>query len=169
VAVALDSRGGVFFRQERLGLGGQSFSIWKFRTMHVGAERLTADLAALNETDGGLFKIRRDPRVTRVGSFLRRWSIDELPQLVNVLLGQMSLIGPRPLPVTLEDFAGDERRRLLVRPGLTGLWQVSGRSDLSWEESVRLDLYYVENWSLAVDAVILLRTVIAVVRRQGAY
>jgi exopolysaccharide biosynthesis polyprenyl glycosylphosphotransferase len=169
VAVALDSRGGVFFRQERVGLGGQSFSIWKFRTMQVGAERLTADLEALNETDGGLFKIRRDPRVTRVGAFLRRWSIDELPQLVNVLLGQMSLIGPRPLPVTLEDFAGDERRRLLVRPGMTGLWQVSGRSDLSWEESVRLDLYYVENWSLAVDAVILLRTVIAVVRRHGAY
>jgi exopolysaccharide biosynthesis polyprenyl glycosylphosphotransferase len=169
VAVALDSRGRVFFRQERLGLGGQSFSIWKFRTMQVGAERLTADLEALNETDGGLFKIRRDPRVTRVGAFLRRWSIDELPQLVNVLLGQMSLIGPRPLPVTLEDFAGDERRRLLVRPGMTGLWQVSGRSDLSWEESVRLDLYYVENWSLAVDAVILLRTVIAVVRRHGAY
>jgi exopolysaccharide biosynthesis polyprenyl glycosylphosphotransferase len=169
VAVALDSRGGVFFRQERLGLGGQAFSIWKFRTMQVGAERLTADLEALNETDGGLFKIRRDPRVTRVGAFLRRWSIDELPQLVNVLLGQMSLIGPRPLPVTLEDFAGDERRRLLVRPGMTGLWQVSGRSDLSWEESVRLDLYYVENWSLAVDAVILLRTVLAVVRRHGAY
>jgi lipopolysaccharide/colanic/teichoic acid biosynthesis glycosyltransferase len=167
--VALDTRGGVFFRQERLGLGGQSFSIWKFRTMQVGAERLTADLEALNETDGGLFKIQRDPRVTRVGSFLRRWSIDELPQLVNVLLGQMSLIGPRPLPVTLEDFAGDERRRLLVRPGMTGLWQVSGRSDLSWEESVRLDLYYVENWSLAVDAVILLRTAIAVVRRDGAY
>jgi exopolysaccharide biosynthesis polyprenyl glycosylphosphotransferase len=169
LAVALDTRGGVFFRQERLGLGGQSFSIWKFRTMQVGAERLTADLEALNETDGGLFKIQRDPRVTRVGSFLRRWSIDELPQLVNVLLGQMSLIGPRPLPVTLEDFAGDERRRLLVRPGMTGLWQVSGRSDLSWEESVRLDLYYVENWSLAVDAVILLRTAIAVVRRDGAY
>ena len=169
VAVALDSRGGVFFRQERVGLGGQAFSIWKFRTMQVGAERLTPDLEALNETDGGLFKIRRDPRVTRVGAFLRRWSIDELPQLVNVLLGQMSLIGPRPLPVTLEDFAGDERRRLLVRPGMTGLWQVSGRSDLSWEESVRLDLYYVENWSLAVDAVILLRTVLAVVRRHGAY
>jgi exopolysaccharide biosynthesis polyprenyl glycosylphosphotransferase len=169
VLVALDSRGGVFFRQERLGYGGQAFSIWKFRTMHVEAERLQAELAALNESDGGLFKLRRDPRVTRVGAVLRRWSIDELPQLLNVLLGQMSLIGPRPLPSTLEDFAGDERRRLLVRPGMTGLWQVSGRSDLSWDESVRLDLYYVENWSLAVDAVILLRTVIAVVRRHGAY
>jgi exopolysaccharide biosynthesis polyprenyl glycosylphosphotransferase len=169
VLVALDSRGGVFFRQERLGYGGQAFSIWKFRTMHVEAERLQAELAALNESDGGLFKLRRDPRVTRVGAVLRRWSIDELPQLLNVLLGQMSLIGPRPLPSTLEDFAGDERRRLLVRPGMTGLWQVSGRSDLSWDESVRLDLYYVEKWSLAVDAVILLRTVIAVVRRHGAY
>jgi exopolysaccharide biosynthesis polyprenyl glycosylphosphotransferase len=169
VLVALDSRGGVFFRQERLGYGGQAFSIWKFRTMHVEAERLQAELAALNESDGGLFKLRRDPRVTRVGAVLRRWSIDELPQLLNVLLGQMSLIGPRPLPSTLEQFAGDERRRLLDRPGMTGLWQVSGRSDLSWDESVRLDLYYVENWSLAVDAVILLRTVIAVVRRHGAY
>ena len=169
VLVALDSRGGVFFRQERLGYGGRAFSIWKFRTMHVEAERLQAELAALNESDGGLFKLRRDPRVTRVGAVLRRWSIDELPQLLNVLLGQMSLIGPRPLPITLEDFAGDERRRLLVRPGMTGLWQVSGRSDLTWDESVRLDLYYVENWSLAVDAVILLRTVIAVVRRHGAY
>jgi exopolysaccharide biosynthesis polyprenyl glycosylphosphotransferase len=169
LAVALDSRGGVFFRQERLGLGGESFSIWKFRTMHVEAEGRRAELDGLNEADGGLFKMRRDPRVTRVGAFLRRWSIDELPQLLNVLFGQMSLIGPRPLPITLEDFAGDERRRLLVRPGMTGLWQVSGRSDLSWDESVRLDLYYVENWSLAVDAVILLRTVIAVVRRHGAY
>jgi lipopolysaccharide/colanic/teichoic acid biosynthesis glycosyltransferase len=169
LAVVLDSRGGVFFRQQRLGLGGESFSIWKFRTMHVEAERRRAELDGLNEADGGLFKMRRDPRVTRVGAFLRRWSIDELPQLLNVLFGQMSLIGPRPLPITLEDFAGDERRRLLVRPGMTGLWQVSGRSDLSWDESVRLDLYYVENWSLAVDAVILLRTVLAVVRRHGAY
>jgi exopolysaccharide biosynthesis polyprenyl glycosylphosphotransferase len=169
LAVVLDSRGGVFFRQERLGLNGQAFSIWKFRTMHGEAERLRAELEALNESDGGLFKLRRDPRVTRVGAFLRRWSIDELPQLFNVLLGQMSLIGPRPLPILLEDFDSDERRRLLVRPGMTGLWQVSGRSDLSWEESVRLDLYYVENWSLAVDAVILLRTVIAVLRRHGAY
>ena len=168
-AIALDSRGGVFFRQQRLGLGGQAFTIWKFRTMRAEADRLQAELAALNESDGGLFKLRRDPRVTRVGAFLRRWSIDELPQLVNVLLGQMSLIGPRPLPLALEEVDGDESRRLLVRPGMTGLWQVSGRSDLSWDESVRLDLYYVENWSLAVDAVILLRTVIAVLRRHGAY
>ncbi|MCU1601859.1 MAG: Undecaprenyl-phosphate galactose phosphotransferase [Frankiales bacterium] len=169
LAVALDSRGGVFFRQERLGLGGEAFSIWKFRTMHVEAERLRVELEALNESDGGLFKLRRDPRVTPVGAFLRRWSIDELPQLLNVLRGQMSMIGPRPLPLVLEDVAGDEHRRLLVRPGMTGLWQVSGRSDLSWDESVRLDLYYVENWSLAVDAVILLRTVLAVLRRHGAY
>jgi lipopolysaccharide/colanic/teichoic acid biosynthesis glycosyltransferase len=137
--------------------------------MHSEADRLRVVLDALNESDGGLFKLRRDPRVTRVGAVLRRWSIDELPQLVNVLLGQMSMIGPRPLPLVLSDVAGDEHRRLLVRPGMTGLWQVSGRSDLSWDESVRLDLYYVENWSLAVDAVILLRTVIAVLRRQGAY
>jgi exopolysaccharide biosynthesis polyprenyl glycosylphosphotransferase len=169
LAVVLDSRGGVFFRQERLGLAGEAFTIWKFRTMHDEAERLRVELDALNETDGGLFKMRSDPRVTRVGAFLRRWSIDELPQLLNVLTGQRSMIGPRPLPVNLEDFGDDERRRLLVRPGMTGLWQVSGRSDLSWDESVRLDLYYVENWSLAVDAVILLRTVLAVVRRHGAY
>lgn len=169
VAIAVDSRGGVFFRQRRLGLGGQEFTIWKFRTMHSEAERLRAELTSLNETDGGLFKMRTDPRVTRVGAFLRRWSIDELPQLLNVLRGQMSLIGPRPLPIPMAEVAGDESRRLLVRPGMTGLWQVSGRSDLSWEESVRLDLYYVENWSLAVDAVILLRTVIAVLRRHGAY
>ena len=168
-AIALDSRGGVFFRQQRLGLGGEAFTIWKFRTMHDEADRLQAELAALNESDGGLFKMRRDPRVTRVGAFLRRWSLDELPQLLNVLSGHMSLIGPRPLPHSLDEVGGDESRRLLVRPGMTGLWQVSGRSDLSWEESVRLDLYYVENWSLAVDAVILLRTVIAVLRRHGAY
>ena len=169
IAIALDSRGGVLFRQQRLGLGGKAFTIWKFRTMHVEADLLQAELAALNESDGGLFKLRRDPRVTRVGAFLRRWSLDELPQLVNVLRGDMSLIGPRPLPLSLDEVDGDESRRLLVRPGMTGLWQVSGRSDLSWDESVRLDLYYVENWSLAVDAVILLRTVIAVLRRQGAY
>jgi exopolysaccharide biosynthesis polyprenyl glycosylphosphotransferase len=169
LAIAVDSRGGVLFRQERLGFGGEAFRILKFRTMHSRAEEDLAELAAWNDADGSLFKMRVDPRVTRVGAFLRRWSIDELPQLVNVLFGQMSLIGPRPLPSALEEFAADERRRLLVRPGMTGLWQVSGRSDLTWDESVRLDLYYVENWSLAVDFVILLRTVIAVARRKGAY
>ena len=142
----------------------------KFRSMVPDADKLRADLVGVgHDGSGPLFKLRRDPRVTRVGAFLRHWSIDELPQLLNVLLGQMSMIGPRPLPLVLEDVAGDEHRRLLVRPGMTGLWQVSGRSDLSWDESVRLELYYGENWSLAVDAVILLRTVIAVLRRHGAY
>ena len=169
LAVVLTSRGPALFRQRRLGLGGRAFTIWKFRTMHVHAEAQRADLEDQNEVGGGLFKIRTDPRITRVGGVLRRLSLDELPQLVNVLLGQMSLVGPRPLPVPLEDFGLDERRRLLVKPGMTGLWQVSGRSDLTWEESVRLDLYYVENWSPAADLVILLRTVIVVLRGHGAY
>ncbi len=134
------------------------------------AEELLIDLTDQNESGGVLFKIRRDPRVTRVGRVLRRLSIDELPQLWNVLTGEMSLVGPRPpLPSEVELYAEDARRRLLVKPGLTGLWQVSGRSDLSWEESVRLDLYYVENWSIVMDLMIIVRTVGAVVAGRGAY
>ena len=129
-----------------------------------------AELRHLNEQDGVLFKIRDDPRVTRVGGWLRRFSVDELPQLLNVLLGQMSLVGPRPpLPSEVAAYADDVRRRLAVKPGMTGLWQVSGRCDLPWEEAVRLDLRYVENWSLSLDLVILLRTMTAVVRSSGAY
>ncbi|HEX6499406.1 MAG TPA: sugar transferase [Micromonosporaceae bacterium] len=170
IAVRRDSPGPVIFRQTRIGLHGRPFTVFKFRSMVVGAERLLADLATVNETDGPLFKMRDDPRVTRVGRVLRRWSLDELPQLVNVLRGEMSLVGPRPpLPHEVARYDGDVRRRLLVRPGLTGLWQVSGRSDLAWRDGVRLDLYYVENWSIATDLVILWQTVGAVLRRRGAY
>jgi exopolysaccharide biosynthesis polyprenyl glycosylphosphotransferase len=165
--VVLTSRGPAFFRQERVGREGKEFHIWKLRTMVDGAEQLPV---ASNDADGLLFKLRGDPRVTPLGRFLRRWSLDELPQLLNVVTGSMSLVGPRPpLPGEVARYGDDVRRRLLVRPGMTGLWQVSGRSDLSWEESVRLDLQYVENWSLSLDAVILLRTVSAVLARRGAY
>jgi lipopolysaccharide/colanic/teichoic acid biosynthesis glycosyltransferase len=137
--------------------------------MYTDAEERRAALLDQNESDGRLFKIRKDPRVFPLGRFLRNSSIDELPQLINVLTGEMSLVGPRPLPAEDGDYLGDVRRRLLVRPGITGLWQVSGRSDLSWDESVRLDLYYVDNWSLAYDLNILSRTVGVVLRGKGAY
>ncbi len=168
--VMVDSRGGAFYRQRRVGKDGREFTILKFRTMVSGADRARADLADRNEGAGLLFKLRRDPRVTRVGAVLRRYSIDELPQLLNVLTGSMSLVGPRPpLPEESAAYGPDIRRRLLVKPGLTGLWQISGRSDLSWEEAVRLDLRYVEDWSLALDTVILWKTLRAVVYGQGAY
>ncbi|MFJ1730396.1 sugar transferase [Streptomyces sp. NPDC088254] len=168
--VMVDSRGGAFYRQRRVGKDGREFTIWKFRTMVVGADRARAELAGLNEGAGPLFKLRRDPRVTRVGAVLRRYSLDELPQLFNVLTGSMSLVGPRPpLPEESAAYGPDIRRRLLVKPGLTGLWQISGRSDLSWEEAVRLDLRYVEDWSLALDTVILWKTMRAVLHGQGAY
>jgi exopolysaccharide biosynthesis polyprenyl glycosylphosphotransferase len=170
VIITLDTRGPVFFRQTRSGVGGAPFSLVKFRSMVPTAEDQLIDLTDKNESGGVLFKIRRDPRVTRVGRVLRRMSLDELPQLWNVFTGEMSLVGPRPpLPSEVELYAADARRRLLVKPGLTGLWQVSGRSDLSWEESVRLDLYYVENWSFALDLMIVARTVGAVVAGRGAY
>ncbi|MFE1441745.1 sugar transferase [Streptomyces sp. NPDC058739] len=168
--VMVDSRGGAFYRQRRVGKDGREFTILKFRTMVVGADRARAALADRNEGAGLLFKLRRDPRVTRVGAVLRRYSIDELPQLFNVLSGSMSLVGPRPpLPEESAAYGPDMRRRLLVKPGLTGLWQISGRSDLSWEEAVRLDLRYVEDWSLALDTVILWKTLRAVLYGQGAY
>ncbi|MBL7254766.1 sugar transferase [Paractinoplanes lichenicola] len=170
LAVRCTSRGPVLFRQVRVGRDGRLFRIFKFRSMYVDAEARLAELRHLNEHDGVLFKIRDDPRVTRVGRYLRRFSLDELPQLLNVLLGQMSLVGPRPpLPSEVAAYADDVRRRLAVKPGMTGLWQVSGRSDLPWEEAVRLDLRYVENWTLSLDLVILLRTMTAVVRSSGAY
>jgi len=165
-----DSPGPVLFRQVRAGRDGREFRIYKFRTMYVDAEARLADLRHLNENDGVLFKMRDDPRVTCVGRTLRRFSLDELPQLFNVILGQMSLVGPRPpLPAEVAMYHDDVLRRLAVKPGMTGLWQVSGRSDLPWEEAVRLDLHYVENWSLSLDLVILLRTLTAVVRSSGAY
>ncbi|GAB3185220.1 Undecaprenyl-phosphate galactose phosphotransferase WbaP/exopolysaccharide biosynthesis polyprenyl glycosylphosphotransferase [Micromonospora palomenae] len=170
LAIRLDSRGPVLFRQTRVGRGGREFGVLKFRTMVANADALLDELAVRNETDGLMFKMRDDPRVTRVGRLLRKWSLDELPQLVNVLLGQMSLVGPRPpLPSEVARYDGDVARRLLVKPGMTGLWQVSGRSDLSWEDGIRLDLYYVENWSLAADLTILWKTFGAVLRGRGAY
>lgn len=168
--VKLDSPGPVLFRQERVGMEGHAFQMFKFRSMISDAELRLADIAHRNEGHGVLFKIKNDPRVTHVGRFLRRYSLDELPQLFNIFAGSMSLVGPRPpLPSEVESYEHDVRRRLLVKPGLTGLWQVSGRSNLSWQDSVRLDLYYVENWSLAGDLVILLKTVRAVFQTTGAY
>ena len=144
--------------------------MWKFRSMVTGADAMLHDLLAANEHDGALFKIRDDPRVTRVGRFLRKYSLDELPQLFNVLRGEMVLVGPRPcLPSETDGFGEAARRRFLARPGLTGLWQVNGRSDIPWEEAVRLDLYYVENWSLLLDAMILFRTLRVVVQGRGGY
>lgn len=168
--IKFDSPGPVLFRQERVGIEGKHFRMLKFRSMVVGAESKLTELADKNEGSGPLFKMKNDPRVTRIGRALRRFSIDELPQLFNVFAGSMSLVGPRPpLPHEVEAYESDVRRRLLVKPGVTGLWQVSGRSNLSWQDSVRLDLYYVENWSLAGDLVIILRTVRAVFHSTGAY
>ncbi len=169
ILIKTTSPGPVFFRQARVGREGKTFWVWKFRTMYVDAEERLAQLVDQNESDGLLFKMKNDPRITPVGRWLRRTSVDELPQLINVLKSEMSLVGPRPLPAEDGDFLGDVRRRLLVRPGITGLWQVSGRSDLSWDDAVRLDLYYVDNWSLAFDLVILWRTLNAVIRSTGAY
>jgi exopolysaccharide biosynthesis polyprenyl glycosylphosphotransferase len=168
--VWLHDRGPALFTQIRVGKDGHSFRMYKFRTMVVDAERRRAELLASNDNDGVLFKLRKDPRVTAVGALLRRLSLDELPQLYNVFLGHMSLVGPRPaLPDEAAVYAEHVRRRLMVKPGLTGLWQVNGRSDLSWEESVRLDLRYVENWSFALDLQILWKTISVLVRGSGAY
>jgi exopolysaccharide biosynthesis polyprenyl glycosylphosphotransferase len=170
LAVAATSPGPVFYTQERVGRGGRPFSMLKFRTMRVGADRESGVLAGVSDGNGVLFKRRDDPRVTPVGRVLRRFSLDELPQLFNVLRGQMSLVGPRP-PLTGEvsKYEARMRRRLLVKPGLTGLWQVGGRSDLSWEESVRLDVFYAENWTAFGDLLILARTAKAVFTGKGAY
>jgi lipopolysaccharide/colanic/teichoic acid biosynthesis glycosyltransferase len=171
IAVKATSHGPVFFKQRRIGVNSAEFTILKFRSMVVDAEAKRAELLAENEQDGGgvLFKIRRDPRITPVGRIIRAFSIDELPQLLNILFGQMSLIGPRPLAACDSNYEGRARRRLLVRPGLTGLWQVSGRSELSWDDAVRLDLYYVEHWSMGLDITILARTISAVLARKGAF
>jgi exopolysaccharide biosynthesis polyprenyl glycosylphosphotransferase len=170
VAIKLDSRGPVLFRQERMGRGGETFICLKYRTMHVDADQMLESLRADSGQDGATFKLKRDPRVTRVGHFLRRSSLDELPQFWNVLRGEMSLVGPRPHQLADVDRYDDiATRRLLAKPGITGLWQVSGRSDTTWEENVRLDLYYVENWSLSMDIIILMRTVKVVLTGSGAY
>ena len=170
LVIRVSSRGPVIFRQVRVGLGGRHFKVWKFRTMVRDAESRLSSLMHLNEQDGVLFKMRNDPRVTRVGRVLRRWSLDELPQLWNVLRGDMSLVGPRPpIPSEVARYEDRVHPRLLVKPGMTGLWQVSGRAELLWEEAVRLDLHYAEHWSLSMDAAILGRTCMAVVRQRGAY
>ncbi|MFJ5693887.1 sugar transferase [Arthrobacter sp. NPDC093125] len=170
LVIKLDSHGPILFRQQRVGMEGVHFGMLKFRSMVVDAEKRLEDLQHRNEGSGVLFKIKNDPRITRVGGVLRKYSLDELPQLFNIFAGTMSLVGPRPpLPREVEAYEQYVRRRLLVKPGLTGLWQVSGRSNLSWQDSVRLDLYYVENWSLAGDLLIILRTVRAVFHSTGAY
>jgi exopolysaccharide biosynthesis polyprenyl glycosylphosphotransferase len=170
LAIRLSDRGPALFRQVRVGKDGRVFRIYKFRTMVVDAEQRRAQLLADNDGNDVLFKLRDDPRVTTVGAYLRRWSIDEIPQLLNVFRGDMSLVGPRPaLPDEAAKYADHVRRRLVVKPGVTGLWQVNGRSDLSWDESVRLDLRYVENWSFALDLQILWKTISVIVRGSGAY
>ncbi|SEL63799.1 Undecaprenyl-phosphate galactose phosphotransferase, WbaP/exopolysaccharide biosynthesis polyprenyl glycosylphosphotransferase [Blastococcus sp. DSM 46786] len=170
LALKTTSRGPVFFEQTRVGRDGQTFSMLKFRSMVHGADRMAEVLEADNDGNGVLYKRKVDPRVTRVGRLLRRYSLDELPQLINVLRGDMSLVGPRPpLPSETERYGFDMRRRFLVKPGITGLWQISGRSDLSWDDSVRIDVRYVENWSLSFDMMILWKTLGAVLRGRGAY
>lgn len=169
LAIKLTSSGPVFFAQERSGLRGKPFRLLKFRTMVVGAEEMVETLLDLNEATGPLFKIKDDPRVTPVGKVLRKWSLDELPQLINVFRGDMSLVGPRPpLPKEVATYDDWVMARLEVRPGISGLWQVSGRSDLPFEEYVRLDLFYIENWSLAYDLFILAKTVPIVLSGRGA-
>jgi exopolysaccharide biosynthesis polyprenyl glycosylphosphotransferase len=171
LAVRLTSKGPAFFRQQRVGKSGTTFTLWKLRTMYADAEEHRQHLEDLNvHGDGVLFKLYDDPRITPLGRRLRKYSLDELPQLWNVIKGNMSLVGPRPpLPSEVERYETHTHRRLLVKPGLTGLWQVSGRADLSWEETVRLDLQYVENWSLALDIAVLAKTVMVVLRPAGAY
>jgi exopolysaccharide biosynthesis polyprenyl glycosylphosphotransferase len=171
IAIKLDSHGPILFRQERVGFNKRRFKLFKFRTMVEGADIQQPLLERLNEAAGPVFKIRNDPRITGVGKFLRRFSIDELPQLLNVLKGEMSLVGPRPLPV--RDIERIEvqwhKRRLSMQPGVTGLWQVNGRSDVSFDRWVRMDLEYIDKWSLALDLKILLKTIPAVLRGSGAY
>jgi exopolysaccharide biosynthesis polyprenyl glycosylphosphotransferase len=170
--IKLDSKGPIFFRQTRVGLHGQKFKVWKFRTMVINADQLQAELETKNEMkDGILFKMRNDPRITKLGVFLRRYSLDELPQLFNILVGEMSFVGPRPLPVRdVERFEERHFIRQEVLPGITGLWQVSGRSNIeSFEEAVNLDISYIANWSLWLDLSIIVKTAHVVLRKQGAY
>jgi exopolysaccharide biosynthesis polyprenyl glycosylphosphotransferase len=169
-AIRLTSRGPVFYLQERVGRRGERFMMYKFRSMCADAEARQAELLAANEADGPIFKMAHDPRITPVGRWLRKFSLDEFPQLLNVMRGEMSLVGPRPLPVhEADELTESQRRREEVRPGLTGIWQVSGRSRLTFDEMIRLDLLYIENWSVTLDLVLILRTVPAVLGARGAY
>jgi exopolysaccharide biosynthesis polyprenyl glycosylphosphotransferase len=172
LALKVDSRGPVFYRQPRIGRNGRKFLMYKFRTMVVDADSMVDDLQDQNKKsdNGQLFKIKDDPRITRVGRFLRKWSLDELPQVINVYKGDMSLVGPRPpLPREVENYSAEHYTRLRGLPGITGLWQVSGRSDLTFEEMVRLDKYYLDNWSVKLDLGIMLKTIYVVLARKGAY
>ena len=170
MVIKLHDRGSIFYTQKRIGQNNKEFRVYKFRTMHEGSHEQRSQIIAETNKDSRLAKDPQDPRVTKPGLFLRRWSIDEIPQILNVLKGEMSLVGPRPpLAEEVNQYKKSETRRLLVKPGLTGLWQVSGRSELDWEEAVRLDLYYVENWSLTLDILIIIRTAAAVWRGEGAY
>ena len=169
LTVRLTSHGPVIFRQTRIGKGGKTFTMLKFRTMHNNADALRQELRELHDQDDPMFKLMNDPRITTPGKFLRRWSLDELPQLFNVLGGSMSLVGPRPHPIDdVGRYKADAYRRLALKPGLTGLWQVEGRSDLDWEQALQLDVYYVERWSLSGDLILLARTIRAVVQGRGA-
>lgn len=168
--IKMDSKGPIFYRQHRIGKNGQIFRMYKFRSMVSNADELRKQLESYNEVDGPVFKIRKDPRITRIGRFIRKYSIDELPQLFNVLKGEMSIVGPRPpLPKEVEKYGDWEWRRLEVLPGITGLWQVSGRSDLSFQQWMNLDVYYIENWSFTLDIKIMLKTIPVVFRGRGAY
>jgi exopolysaccharide biosynthesis polyprenyl glycosylphosphotransferase len=170
LAIKITSRGSVFYASQRPGIGGTPFSCWKFRTMYRDADQRQADLESINEASGALFKIRDDPRMTPVGRMLRGFSLDELPQLWNVVRGQMSLVGPRPLPLRDYDQLEDwHKKRYLVLPGITGLWQISGRSELDFDDLVRLDFLYLERWSVFLDLSILVKTVPAVLSRRGAF
>ncbi|MBM3710707.1 MAG: exopolysaccharide biosynthesis polyprenyl glycosylphosphotransferase, partial [Actinobacteria bacterium] len=170
VLIRIDSKGPVFFQQKRMTKDCKIFYMYKFRTMYVEAEERLKDLLQLSEVDGPIFKMKNDPRITRVGRFLRKFSIDELPQIINVLKGELSLVGPRPpLPNEVEKYDEWEAKRMNVKQGITGLWQISGRSDLSFEEMARLDLYYIQNWSIEMDLKIILKTIPAVLFGKGAY
>jgi exopolysaccharide biosynthesis polyprenyl glycosylphosphotransferase len=170
IAIKLDSKGSIIYKQHRIGRNGKRFSMLKFRSMISNADALLKELESKNEADGLAFKIKDDPRITKVGKFIRKYSIDELPQLFNVLKGDMSLVGPRPpLPHEVDHYGDLEWRRLEVLPGITGLWQVSGRSDLSFQQWMNLDIYYIENWSIAFDIKILLKTIPVVLKGEGAY
>jgi exopolysaccharide biosynthesis polyprenyl glycosylphosphotransferase len=170
IMIKIDSPGPVFYKQRRYTKKCKEFYIYKFRTMFVDADKKLEALRQLNEADGPLFKIKNDPRVTNVGRFLRKFSIDELPQIINVLRGELSLVGPRPpIPAEVEQYDEWEMKRLDVKQGITGLWQISGRSELNFEEMTRLDLYYIQNWSIAMDIIIILKTIPAVLFSKGAY